>query len=252
MDYFLSAEDFEPGNAQGEQSAHEHYTEQLVALPHLGCCYPPLPVTAAEPNLAGVDIHFDSPLLLCPGAPFKYLPQHDWIFVEIARRLKQCQIIFVVGARLENLSEKLQHRLDQVFTRAGLDFSKYVAFIPWQQRPQFYGLMKQVDLFLDTIGFSGFNTAMQAIECGLPIVTLDGRFMRGRLGGGILKRMGLAELVAQSERDYINLVVKLARNADYRRHIRERIDANRHVLFNDAAPIRGLEDFLVNVTRRKV
>ena len=252
IDYFLSAEDFEPANAQGQQSAQEHYTEQLVALPHLGCCYPPLPVIAAKPNFAGVDIQLDSPLLLCPGAPFKYLPQHDWMLVEIARRLEQCQIIFVVGTRLEHLSAKLRERLDLVFTRAGLDFSKYVVFIPWQQRPEFYGLMKQADVFLDTIGFSGFNTAMQAIECGLPIVTLDGRFMRGRLGSGILKRMGLAELVAQSEPDYINLAVKLARDADYRRHIRGRIDANRHVLFNDAAPIRGLEDFLVNVTRRKV
>lgn len=252
IDYFLSAEDFEPANTLGEQSAQEHYAEQLVALPHLGCCYPPLPVTAVDPNLAGVDIHLDVPLLLCPGAPFKYLPQHDSILVEIARRLEQCQIIFVVGTRLEYLSAKLHHRLDQVFTQAGLDIGKYVVFIPWQQRPEFYGLMKQVDVFLDTIGFSGFNTAMQAVECGLPIVALDGRFMRGRLGSGILKRMGLAELVAQSEQDYINLAVKLARDADYRRHIRGRIEANRHVLFNDAAPIRGLEDFLVKVTGRKV
>ena len=112
--------------------------------------------------------------------------------------------------------------------------------------------MKQVDVFLDTIGFSGFNTAMQAIECGLPIVTLDGRYMRGRLGSGILKRMGLTELVAQSEQEYIDLAVKLARDAGYRRHIRDRIAAGRHALFDDPAPIRGLEDFLVKVTRRKV
>ncbi len=251
IDYFLSAEDFEPANAHRGQSAQEHYTEQLVTLPHLGCCYPPLPVTSASPNLAGVDIDLESPLLLCPGAPFKYLPQHDWILVEIARRLGQCQFIFVVGLRLENLSARLRHRLDQVFTRAGLDFSKYVVFVPWQTPSEFYGLMKQVDVFLDTLGFSGFNTAMQAIECGLPIVALDGRFMRGRLGSGILKRMGLAELVGQTEQGYIDIAVNLARDAGYRQRIRERIQADRHVLFNDTAPVRGLEDFLVNVTRRR-
>ena len=251
IDYFLSAEDFEPADGQGERRAQEHYTERLVALPHLGCSYPPLPVTAVAPNLAGVDARLESPLLLCPGAPFKYLPQHDWILVEIARRLGQCRILFVVGSRLENLSAKLRDRLDRAFTLAGLDFSKYVAFIPWQQRPEYYGLMKRVDVFLDTIGFSGFNTAMQAIECGLPVVALDGRFMRGRLGSGILKRMGLAELVAESEQGYIDLAVRLARDAGYRRHMRERIEANRHVLFNDAAPIRGLEDFLASVVGEK-
>ena len=250
MDYFLSAEDFEPANAQGDPPAQEHYTERLVMLPHLGCSYSPLPVTAVAPNLAGMGIDLESPLLLCPGLPFKYLPQHDWILVEIARRLGKCKIVFVVGARMENLSARLRERLDQAFARAGLDFSKYVVFISWQQRSEFYGLMKRVDVFLDTIGFSGFNTAMQAIECGLPVATRDGRFMRGRLGSGILKRMGLPELVAQSDEDYIALAVRLAREPDYNRHIRGRIEANRPVLFDDTAPIKGLEDFLVNVTKR--
>ena len=36
-----------------------------------------------------------------------------------------------------------------------------------------------------TLGFSGFNTVMQAVECGLPVVTLRGEFLRGRLGSGI-------------------------------------------------------------------
>ena len=54
-------------------------------------------------------------------------------------------------------------------------------------------------MYLDSIGFSGFNTALQAVECGLPIVTREGRFMRGRLASGILKRMGLQDLVAADE-----------------------------------------------------
>jgi predicted O-linked N-acetylglucosamine transferase (SPINDLY family) len=105
-------------------------------------------------------------------------------------------------------------------------------------------------VFLDTIGFSGFNTAMQAVECGLPIVTREGRFLRGRLASGILKRMGLPELVAQSEEDYVTLAVKLARDTEYREHIRSRIAASRHLLFEDVAPIRALEAFLVEATSR--
>jgi hypothetical protein len=75
--------------------------------------------------------------------------------------------------------------------------------------------MKRADVFLDTIGFSGFNTVMQAVDCGLPVVTREGRFMRGRLGSAILDRMGLSDLVAKTENEYIDLAVKLAGDPHY-------------------------------------
>jgi predicted O-linked N-acetylglucosamine transferase (SPINDLY family) len=86
---------------------------------------------------------------------------------------------------------------------------------------------------------------MQAVECGLAVVTREGRFMRGRLASGILKRLGLQELVVDTEQDYVALAVKLVQDAGYREHIRSRIEANRHILFEDTAPIRALEDFFV-------
>ena len=249
MDYFLSAEDFEPADMPGGPLAQDHYTEKLVRLPHLGCSYAALQVAAVRPDLAALGIDADSPLLLCPGSPFKYAPQHDYLYVEIARRLGKCQIVFVIGARLENVSAKLRGRLERVFKSAGLDFNRYVRFIPWQSRQEFYGLMECAAVFLDSTGFSGFNTVMQGIEAGVPVVALDGQFLRGRLGSGILKRMGLPELVAASEQDYVALVVRLARDAEYRHDIRKRIADNRHVLFNDTAPVKGLDEFLIGVTR---
>jgi predicted O-linked N-acetylglucosamine transferase (SPINDLY family) len=243
MDYYLSAEDLEPPGAQA------NYTERLVTLPHLGCFYQPAQISVADPELGDVALDPELPLLLCPGIPLKYLPQHDWIFPEIARRLGRCRFVFFAHwAR--GLSEKLRLRLAAAFGREGLDFDQFAVFIPWQPKPAFYQLMKRADVFLDTIGFSGFNTALQAVECGLPIVTREGRFLRGRLASGILRRMGLPELVAQSQEAYVELAVRLARDAEYREHIRGRIVASRHVLFEDMAPIRALEDFLLTSSGR--
>ena len=73
--------------------------------------------------------------------------------------------------------------------------------------------------------------------------------MRGRLASGILKQMGLSELIAHTEEDYVALAVKLVQDAEYREQIRERIAASRHVLYADIAPIRALEAFLVKATR---
>jgi predicted O-linked N-acetylglucosamine transferase (SPINDLY family) len=240
IDYYLSAEDFEP------EAAQQHYTERLIALPHLGCCYYSQPVTALSPDLAALGIDADLPLLVCPGASFKYSPRHDRIFPEIAKRLARCQLVFFT-LEPRYLTEMLKQRLKRVFADAGLDFEKYVVFIPKQPRPKFHGLLRRADVFLDTLGFSGFNTAMQALECGLPMVTHKGRFMRGRFGSGILQRMGLPELTTSSEDDYIQLAVKLVEDVDLRQSMSARIVASRSALYEDLGPVKMLQEFLLNI-----
>ena len=243
VDAYLSAELFEP------PGAGEHYRERLIALPNLGCCYEPYRVEALDPDPAEPGIEPGAPLLLCPGAPFKYAPEHDDVYPAIARALGACRLVFFElnprGAR-----EALIARLKAAFARAGLDYERYVTFVPPLVRPAFYGLMKRADVLLDTIGFSGFNTAMQAVECGLPIVAWEGRFMRGRFASGIVKRVKLDELVAKSEKEYIALAAKLAGDTAYREQIRARIVAARDVLYEDKAPIRALEEFLMSEIRR--
>ncbi len=243
VDAYLSAELFEP------PGAGEHYRERLIALPNLGCCYEPYRVEALDPDPAEPGIEPGAPLLLCPGAPFKYASGHDDVYPAIARALGACRLMFFElnprGAR-----EALIARLKAAFARAGLDYERYVIFVPPLVRPAFYGLMKRADVFLDTIGFSGFNTAMQAVECGLPIVAWEGRFMRGRFASGVMKRMKLDELVAKSEKEYIALAAKLAGDAAYRERIRARMVAARDALYGDKAPVRALEEFLMSEIRR--
>ncbi len=242
IDYFLSAEAFEP------RDADEHYTERLVRLPNLGCSYDPYRGEAEHCDRDALGIAADAPLLLCPGAPFKYLPRYDAVLIAIARRLERCQLVFFRHF-MPSFSAKLEARLRQAFERAGLAFDKYVVFVPRQARSRFFGLMQQADVFLDTIGFSGFNTVLQSVECGLPIVTLEGRFMRGRFGSGILQRMGLPELVTSSESEYIELAVTLATNQEARRRMRRQIEERREVLYRDTLAAEALQDFLPEALR---
>ena len=73
--------------------------------------------------------------------------------------------------------------------------------------------------------------------------------MRGRLASGILKRMGLDELVARSDEDYVSLAARLVTDPTYRSDVRKRIAAARTSLFEDKAPIRAMENFLVEAAR---
>ena len=237
MDYYLSAEAFEPPGAQ------RYYAERLVTLPGSGCCCEESSATAVEPDLGRLGIDSDAPILICPGTPYKYAPQHDRVFPAIARLLGRCQFVFFTHPSA-HLSEKLRRRLEGAFKRDGLAFERCVIFVPWQPRTAFHGLMKRADLYLDTIGFSGFNTAMQALANGLPIVTREGCFMRGRLASGLLKQMRLPELVAHSEEEYVATAARLVQDVEYSRQIRARIEGARALLCEDIAPIRALEEFL--------
>lgn len=237
IDYFVSAEALEPPDAQ------QHYRERLVVLPDLGCCYERSGVVPIDPPLARLGIARDRPLLICPGTPFKYAPEHDQILVELARRLGKCQFVFFRYARTF-FTQRLQNRLEAVFARNNLALEDYAVFVPWLSRGEYYGLLRRATMQLDTIGFSGFNTAMHSVECSLPIVTREGAFLRGRLASGILKRMNLPELVAASEAEYIELAVKLASDRGFHRQIRDRIESAREVLFDDLGAVRAFEAFL--------
>ena len=243
IDFYLSGESLEPPQAQA------NYTERLIALPHLGCFYTRYRGPVAAPDLAlGIEPH--GPVMLCPGTPFKYTPANDGPLVEIARRLGRCRLVFFTHDRLPHLSERVRARLAAAFKRAGLDADEFIVFLPWQSRPAFYGLMQRADVYLDTIGFSGFNTAMQALECGLPVVAHEGRFLRSRLASGPLRRAGLSELVAESDEAYIEAAVRLARDESYRAALRTRIATARVALYDDLAPVRALEAFLEGACRR--
>jgi predicted O-linked N-acetylglucosamine transferase (SPINDLY family) len=244
IDHYVSAEGLEPPDAA------THYSERLVALPNLGVCYEPRSAAAEPPDLAALGLPHDVPLLLCPGAPFKYSPAQDAVWVEISRRARPCRLVFFRPWR-GGVNPLLEERLERRFAAAGLRFRDCVTFVPTLAPAHFYGLMERAHLMLDTIGFSGFNTAIQAIECGLPVVTREGNFMRGRLGSGILRRIGMDALVADSDDAYVELAATLTRDPVRRDRLRGEMIARRSDLFGDLAPIRALERFLESAARNR-
>ncbi|HET7033327.1 MAG TPA: hypothetical protein VFJ48_09395, partial [Casimicrobiaceae bacterium] len=235
-------EGLEPPNAA------RHYAERLILLPKLGVCYEPLTVDEAPLDPAALGLPSDVPLLLCAGTPFKYAPAQDKVWVQIARRASPCRLVFFRPSETE-ASTALEERLTRAFTGAGLRFADCVTFAPHLDRGRFFAVMRRAHLMLDTIGFSGFNTAIQAIECGLPIVSREGQFLRGRLGSGILRHVGMDALVADSDEAYVELAVALTRDSKRRDELRDGIIQRRRALFGDTDPVRALETFLESAAR---
>ncbi len=242
IDYFLSGADFEPPGAQA------FYSESLLPLANLGSRYQPLALEPAtlQPERLGIDLR--RPVLVCPGTPFKYAPQHDRVLVEIARRIPNAQLVLFAPPE-SRLHQRLRARLVRAFTLGGLASEGRLVFAPWLTPAEFHALLHRADVLLDTIGFSGFNTVLQAVECALPFVSVEGRYMRGRFGSAVLRRLGLTDLVAADSDAYIECSVRLAQDRSYRESIRARLRQLGPSLYRDSAPIVSLDRFLSSAER---
>ena len=247
MDYYFSGEAFEPVDGQ------ENYSEKLIRLPNFGAFVEPLVPKAQEVTRRELGLPKKVPLLLCPGTPFKYTPNYDWVWIEMAKELKHTsdgRLVFFASSR-GSMHVALITRLRKAFANAGVDFDAHVCVVPVLDRARFFSLMQQSTLLLDTLGFSGFNTALQALECGLPVLAYEGKFMRGRLASAIMRKIDLPELVATSHPEFIRKAVDFTTDNKRLKKIRSEIPKRVNVLFRDDQPIRALEAFLESEIRRR-
>nr|WP_234711114.1 hypothetical protein [Nostoc punctiforme] len=234
IDYFLSSELMEPENAQ------EHYSEKLIRLPNIGVSYPKPYIPPVIKTRSDFRLEDDAVIYLCCQAPFKYLPQYDFIFAEIACRLPQAKFVFLRGTLLEP-------RLKRAFAAVGLNSEDYCVFLSIPERLDYLMINLLSDVYLDTFTWSGGNTTLEAIACNLPIVTCPGEFMRGRHSDSFLKMLGVTDTIAQNEAEYIEIAVKLGLDQAWRRNIAERMSQNHDRLFDDKACVTGLEAFYKEV-----
>ena len=239
IDYFISSELMEPENGRS------HYSETLIKLPNIGVAYPKPIVCKLSNSRSDFNLREDAVIYLCCQAPFKYLPQYDFILAEIARRVSQAQFIFPRG-------KLLRERLKRAFAAVNLDSEDYCLFRTISTRQDYIAINFLSDVFLDTFTWSGGNTSLEAIACNLPIVTCPGEFMRGLHAYSFLKMLGVTDTIAKNEAEYIEIAVKLGTDSEWRRDISERMSQRQDNLFDDRVCVTALEAFYQKVVLERL
>ncbi len=243
IDYYLSSDRMEPASAQ------QHYTETLVRLPNIGICYSKPPLPAVERPRSHFGLRENAIVYLCFQSPYKYLPQYDRLFAQIAQQVANAQFVFLRHSSKFTV-ERFQHRLQQAFAEFGLRSSDYCVFLPKLDRDSYWSLNQRSDVFLDSLDWSGGNSTLEAVAYGLPVVTRPGKLMRGRHSSAILQQLGVTATIAQTEAEYVDIAVRLGLDAAWRRTISAQIQAGHAQLYDDTACVRGLEDFFIQVGQR--
>jgi len=248
IDYYLSSELMEP------ETAEDCYSETLIQLPNLSIHYTPLEIQPQQKTKAELGIKEEEIIFWCCQSLYKYLPQHDDVFPQIAQQAKNSKFVFIkhLGDNSEQITTVFSQRLEKAFRKWGLNYQDYCLFLPRLNSSEFAGVTAIADVFLDSIGWSGCNSSLEAIAENLPIVTLPGELMRGRHTAAILNRMGLTQMIATDKQQYIQLAVQLATDNNYRQSLRQLIGENKHKLYQDFAPVQALETFLLSIVFGKV
>jgi protein O-GlcNAc transferase len=241
LDYYFSSDLMEPPD--GDQ----HYTEKMVRLPNLSLYYEPPSIISARASRVDFGLDENKTLFLCSQSLFKYLPQFDDVFPRIAMEARNCQFAFLSYLKSSLLGERFTRRLESAFSRYGLQCADYVKFLPHLDPPHYKSLNEVADVFLDSIGWSGCNSAFEALSCNLPIVTMPGKLMRGRHTHAILLMMGLDGVEANSLDEYVSLAGRLGCDPELRKEISQKISQLKERAYRDLECIRGLEQFIKEV-----
>lgn len=239
IDAFVSCSAMEPANAAA------HYVEPLSLLPGIGTRYRALAIPDAG-SRAKFGLPQDAPLLLCPQSLFKVHPDNDALLAAVLAANPKAQLVTFEG-RHPKVSEAFRARLQRALDEHGVAPARVVV-LPSMSHEDFLRVNLLCDAMLDTLHWSGGNTSLDALACGLPVVTLPGTFMRGRQSAAMLGIVGAHELIARDAGDYVAIASRLVGDRAWRDDLAARIRAGTPLLFDRPEPVAAFAELLAGAS----
>jgi hypothetical protein len=213
MDYFLGGADIEGDGTD--------YCEQLVVIPGWGQAL----VEPPEPPLPRQRPEIDDRVQMATIATHQKLNGEllsAWN--EIQRGEKNVSLELFPSLRDLN-AQMLAPRLAKHFDCGSVELNG------WTPREELMDTLVQSDFYLDTSPYGGYNCLIEAIACGLPIVTIEGQRARNRTAAVLLRRLGMPEfLIARDYPGYVAAAKRLINDGGLRRELRSRLSNREAVL----------------------
>ncbi len=138
--------------------------------------------------------------------------------------------------------EYARDRLRQLFAREGVHADR-LDFAERTSRRSYLERYRQIDVGLDSFPYGGATTTLDAAWMGVPVVTLTGPRALQRAGVCVASNLGLSELVASNEDEFVQmagtLAADLGRLSELRSGLRSRLQGS--PLGDEARFVRNLE-----------
>ena len=210
IDYYIGGTDVEVENL-----AQENYSERLVLIPGIGA-YP------VYPNYKRKNIKnkTDAFIINCAWGANKFNYEMILTLKEIIKLAdKKVVFRFFPGPALMH-----SNRFASCKNEIGLYLPKEnTELYPSVLYEDYMTIIEEGDLGIDAYPFGGYNTIVDLLYTGKPVITFEGTAAYNRLSSALMKRLGLNELVATNRSEYITKIVDIINNDDYRNYLNEKI-----------------------------
>jgi protein O-GlcNAc transferase len=216
IDYRLTDAYMEPADADDSWSS-----ETPVRLPDCWCCYEPVgeyPEINALPALEKKHVTFAS-----FNTPMKNNEATLRIWADALAAVSESRLLLL------GPDGPWQEYVRSVISAAGVagDRVNFVKPCPWVDYMKLY---HEVDICFDPLPYNGITTTCDALWMGVPVVSLVGNTPAGRAGLGLLRTVGLPELVAASKAEFVSIACNLANDlpwlAELRATLRPRMQSS--------------------------
>ncbi len=214
----------------------ENYSEKVIHLPN--SFYPsPDVIKISSKNFTKKSLNLpeDSFIFGSFNNNYKITPKIFKAWMEILNNTKQ-SIIWLLSTNktaIKNLKRETKaHGVDpkRLIFAEKLDNSEHL---------KRFGFM---DLFLDTFPYNAHSTAVEAIRCEVPILTISGKSFVSRVAGSLLSSIDAKNLICKDYSDYINKAVLYRNNKSEFLKLKDKFKKNNtKILFNSKNYTMSLE-----------
>jgi len=187
IDYFLSGRSIETTQA--------NYAENLILVPGTGVL----------PYLPEYQRKHPQPAPMRVAVPWSAIKYNIQMF-ECLKELQDAgaHLVFIPGNAIHRYQASIPIRMSM------LDyFGRDITIVPNLQYTNYMEVLETCQFAVDSYPFGGYNTIVESLWCGLPIVTLEGNQWFNRVASYLLRRVGLEELITDNYKQYTEVAKSL-------------------------------------------
>jgi predicted O-linked N-acetylglucosamine transferase (SPINDLY family) len=181
--------------------AEENGPERPLRLPDAWCCYEP---PADSPEVGELPASRAGHVTF--GSLNKFSRLNDEVlrgWARLGRTVPEARWLIVCP------EGRCRERIRRLFGEGGVAAER-LELVSHRSLPEYLRLFARIDLCLDTWPCNGMTATCHALWMGAPVVTLAGAGPAARAGASLLGVVGLRELVAGTEDEYVHLAAALA------------------------------------------
>lgn len=200
MDYRLTDDWSDP------EGIDKYYTEKLIRIKDGFLCYKPpvAPAVQESPCIKNGYITFGSFNNLS-----KISQEVITLWTNVLKSIPDSKLM--IKSKSFNDEKTLNYYIKQ-FTDRSIKRERLLFLGRSPSIEEHLNCYNNIDIALDTMPYNGTTTTCEAMWMGVPVITLDGTCHSGKVGVSLLRRIGLAGMIADSPEKFIAIAIFLSKD----------------------------------------